>query len=172
GRPPSALVMSFDVRRVPPLLAASGLIFGTSAATAEECNDRFYTDRPGTTDSHATVSPACALVEGGAQSVHEGHSDTNSIPLLLRIGLHRTLVLRAFTDTVRIANRAAEDTGLPEDDTQVEAPSAGLGVKLMAVEARGQLPGLGLVVEVSSITSSDFVDAISARTALLFDWPF
>lgn len=152
-------------------LAALIVAHGSSAA-ADECTERFVPDRPGAVDNHATVSPGCGLFEGGVDVGRENSSETISFPLLFRVGLHRVLELRASTDTVRILRRDSDDTGLPDDTTEVEAPAAGIGLKIMAVEARDNLPGLGLLVFGGSVTNSRFVDELTAKSALLFDWPF
>jgi hypothetical protein len=164
--------MSVSVRSWPLIAVAATLLGQTSVARADGCTERFVVDRPAVTFNHATVSPACAIFEGGAQIDHQGHSQTFTFPLLFRVGVARRLELRATTDTVRMHQRGAEDTGLSEDDTVVEAPSAGLGFKIMGVEAQGRVPGMGVMATVTSVTNNRFVDEIGAQTLALFDWSF
>lgn len=162
--------MSSAVRKLP--LVTLAVATQASVAAADTCSDRFVPDRPAATFNHATVSPACAIFEGGLRLDHQSHTQTYRFPLIFRVGVAEGLELRAITDTVRYRDRGAEDSPTGEADSDVQAPSAGLGAKVMAVEAKGRMPGVGVMITVTSVTNNDFVDELGGETLVLFDWSF
>jgi hypothetical protein len=170
--------MDLGFRHGAASMAAIAILAGGTSAAADECTERFVPDRPSLTNTHATVSPGCGLFEGGVLVERISHSETISFPLIFRVGVASWLELRAGTDVVRIARIDADDapqgprTPAAEDHTDFAAPSAHLGFKLMAVEAKGRRPGLGMVVDVASQTNASFVDELSVGTFGLFDWEF
>jgi len=137
-----------------------------TTAADPSCADRFYPDRPGATNSHATVGFGCVHLDSSVLVVREPGATSVSLPHLFRMGLAHVLELRVGYDFVGLTAF--------DDDTPTEVgPSALLlEAKIMGVEADGRAPGLG--VTAGAVVPGDGASSrtVSPSTALLFDWSF
>lgn len=143
------------------------LLMASSARTAEPapCSDRFVTDRPGATDAHTVVGAGCFQLEGATRVTRERALTHLSFPLLSRFGIGDSFELRISNALIGIS--------IP-DDTSVDVTSTPLGLegKIMAVEARRRMPGLGLLFGAWAPLGDRFFHELDPQATLLFDWEF
>lgn len=130
-------------------------------ASADDC--RFTTDRPGATNSHVTIGAGCFELESGVSVDRSPGTTGLSFPTLVRFGLVDPLELRLFTGIVSVA--------VPDGDAAAaDATPAALEAKLMGLEAKDAVPGLGALIGVSAPTNSELGSQVTPYTQLLFDW--
>ena len=142
-----------------------GSLLRPRVALADDCAETFASDRPAANNGHGVIGAGCADVEAGLQTDLTDAGGDLAFPTLLRVGLTQRFELRASTDLVRLSFPKGADVA-------ASAPTALVGMKLTAVAAEKDRPGLGLLVMVGSVLNRSIGDQLTAQSALLFDWTF
>src|ERR1700694_4827253 len=101
------MMVRSTVLRLLQLVAVGGLTLiaepGRAEQTDESTDDYINPDRPGIADGSNVVGPGRFQIETGFQQEFrrssEGHSQTQFVPTLLRLGLNRDLELRVEGNT-------------------------------------------------------------------------
>jgi outer membrane putative beta-barrel porin/alpha-amylase len=134
------------------------------AAEPAPCS-RFVPDRPGATKAHTVVGAGCFHLEGATNVTRLREATNLSFPLFARFGIGDIFELRISNALIGI--------GIP-DDTSVDVTSTPLGLegKIMAIEATGPAPGLGLLFGAWAPLGDRFFHEIDPQMKLLFDWDF
>ncbi len=136
------------------------------AAAQEACEDRFFPDRPGATNSHATVGFGCAHLDSSLLVTRGPEATTFSLPHLVRVGFAHVAELRLGYDFFSITDYDADVA------TEVAPSGVLVEVKLMGAQADGRVPGVGATAGVSVPGDAASSHTVSPSTALLFDWSF
>lgn len=132
-------------------------------AEAQDCSKSFYPERPGATNGHWSQQQGCAQLESGALVTRSPDATALAFPTLFRFGVGAGFELRATTDLVSV--------DIPDDDSAgAGAPRTGFEVKFMGLRAENRVPGVGVLLQVNSVTNGDFVDELQVASSGLMDW--
>jgi len=151
------------MRRICTLALALVAMAWSHEAAAQDCSKSFFSERPGATNGHWSQQKGCAMLESGALVTRTPDATFLAFPTLFRFGLGAGFELRANTDLVAV--------DIPDDDSAgASAPRTGLEVKFMGLRAEDRVPGVGVLLQVNSVTNGDFVDELQVATSGLMDW--
>lgn len=140
-----------------------GAVVWSREAAAQDCSKSFYPERPGATNGHWSQQQGCAQLEAGALITRVPDATFLAFPTLFRFGVGAGFELRATTELVAV--------DIPDDDSAgASAPRTGLEVKFMGLRAEGRVPGVGVLLQVNSVTNGNFVDELQVASSGLMDW--
>jgi len=139
------------------------LLSWSTEAGAQDCSKSFFPERPGATNGHWSQQSGCAQLEAGALVTRSPDTTFLAFPTLFRFGLGAGFELRATTDLVSVD---ISDDG----PSGASAPRTGVELKFMGLRAEGRVPGVGVLLQLNSVTNGDFVDELQMATSGLMDW--
>lgn len=160
------------MRRLRSLKAVLGLVTTLGAGSASAQIAITEADRPGVANPPSVIPAGTIQIEAGLQLERETDgsdpdTDTLTVPdLLLRIALVEDVELRIEAEGLLYEWReGADDRALGSDLT--------LGTKIGLLEARGLIPEIGTIVQLTFPTGSDAATSggFDPKIDGLFEWP-